>query len=112
MIRFLLTMGVLLGAWGCDGEGSRADFDDPVQRGEFVYMRWCAGCHGPTGEGGGPRARVAQRPPPNLREGHWSKPHLEQVIRQGIDGTIMPAMPVPDDDLEALLTYLEHLSEP
>jgi mono/diheme cytochrome c family protein len=105
----VLAMASMLA--GCEGGQGKATFDDPQKHGEFVYMRWCAGCHGPTGQGGGARARGAKRPPPDLRTGQWSDDHLRRVIREGIQGTIMPPMPVPDSDLEALIAHVQRLSE-
>jgi mono/diheme cytochrome c family protein len=112
MTRWLLIATVLGAVAGCDSGDRKGTFDDPVERGRFVYMRWCAGCHGPNGGGAGPRARGAKRPPPDLRTGSWDDDHLRRVIRGGIEGTIMPPMPVPDEDLDALVTYVQQLSAP
>lgn len=123
---------LLVGGGGCE-EGER-QFEEPVvvagdtvqpetlQQGEFHYMRWCAGCHGPEGHGGGPRARAAKRPPPDFAKRAWRQApvpagelppddYFGKVIREGIAGTIMTGMPVPDEDLPALVTYVKYLSE-
>ncbi|MFW6051158.1 MAG: c-type cytochrome [Myxococcota bacterium] len=129
------ALALLLTIAGCDqGGGSGDDLGpavvdgervdaDTLRKGRFLYMRWCAGCHGPDGRGGGGRARTAKRPPPDLTKRAWrhaeahqgelpSDAHLRRVVREGIDGTIMTPMPVPDDDLPALVTYVKYLASP
>jgi mono/diheme cytochrome c family protein len=92
-----------------------------LKRGEFAYMRWCAGCHGRRGRGDGPRARGAALPPPDFRERSWrhlrpereglpSNEALAALVRGGIEGSIMPPLPVADDDLEPLVSYVKYLA--
>ncbi|MFW5876466.1 MAG: c-type cytochrome [Myxococcota bacterium] len=127
---FVAALLVCVG--GCE-EGERK-FDEPVvvagdtvppdtlREGEFHYMRWCAGCHGPEGAGDGPRARAAERPPPDFGKRDWRRApvspgelppdaYFGKVVREGIPGTIMTGMPISDEDLPALITYVKYLSE-
>lgn len=85
-----------------------------LKRGEFAYFRWCAGCHGPDGRGGG--ARSATMTPRNLvsdpmKHGVVSVDHYRRVITAGIDGTDMKAVPVPASDLDALVWFALSLRE-
>ncbi|MCC7241339.1 MAG: c-type cytochrome [Acidobacteria bacterium] len=78
-----------------------------VQRGEEVYRAWgCPACHGPTGEGNGPRAAdllnargLADAPTNLTRPGTFKAgPDDISLIRSvltGFNGTTMPAYEVP-----------------
>ncbi len=89
--------------------------DETLARGSVVYRRWCMQCHGPTGAREAAHA-VENGPMPrdyrpgrvqvhhgvsaadHQAEGAWAPPasrraDLLRVVRNGIDGTIMPAFP-------------------
>ncbi|MCS7022833.1 MAG: cytochrome c [Gemmataceae bacterium] len=107
--------------------------DATLARGSVLYRRWCLACHGPTGAGDG-RQAVAQAawprdyrqgifkfttafPPPDLPRvgrGPAGKPlraDLIRTLRRGIDGSMMPAFPhLSDEEIEALVSYVIHLS--
>jgi len=40
---------------------------DDVKQGHALYLQYCSSCHGLTGEGDGPMARILTTPPANLR---------------------------------------------
>jgi mono/diheme cytochrome c family protein len=107
--------------------------DAALARGSVVYRRWCMQCHGPTGAGdpahaveNGPAPRdyrsgvfkyVTAFPPPGLKKkgpGAAGKPRREDLVRtvrNGIEGTIMPAFPtLTDQDVEDAASYVIHLS--
>jgi mono/diheme cytochrome c family protein len=108
--------------------------DDALARGSVVYRRWCLQCHGPTGAGdpahavaGGPMPRdyrqgvfkyITAFPPANVPKkgglGASGKPRrddLARVVRNGIDGTIMPAFSsLTDQEVEDVVSYVIHLS--
>lgn len=52
------------------GGEARAGEDDvsrqPSERGQVEYLRYCASCHGESGEGNGPVASALQTPPTDL----------------------------------------------
>lgn len=107
--------------------------EQTLGRGAVLYRRWCLTCHGPTGAGDG-RQAVAQAawprdyrqgifkfitasPPPELPRvgrGAAGKPlrsDLLRTLRRGIDGSMMPSFAhLGDDDLDALVSYVIHLS--
>lgn len=91
-------------------------------QGQQVYLQQCAGCHGVTGDGGGPAAKFLDPPPRDYRLGKFKftstprgvKPRhadLERIIRRGAKGTSMPAFRwMANDDLEAVIDYVMMLS--
>ncbi|MCS6864922.1 MAG: cytochrome c [Gemmataceae bacterium] len=107
--------------------------DATLARGSVVYRRWCMQCHGPSGAGepahavvNGPMPRDYRQglfkytrafPPANVKkkgQGAAGKPlrtDLARVIRNGINGTIMPAFPtLTAQELEDVVSYVIHLS--
>ncbi len=80
-----------------------ADPED-VGAGEAIYRRECALCHGTRGEGGsGPNLR---HPPHEQGSSDWA---LYRVLRDGIDGTAMPAAPVEGEALWQLIAYVQEV---
>ncbi|MGC1678477.1 MAG: c-type cytochrome [Candidatus Binataceae bacterium] len=61
-----------------------------VAHGRAIYQQYCASCHGLTGEGDGPMARVLNSPPANLRllSERYGNPLPEKAIAQYIDGRV------------------------
>jgi mono/diheme cytochrome c family protein len=76
----------LLGLW-LMGTTTIAQADD-VKQGHALYLRYCASCHGLTGEGDGPMARALTTPPSNLRmlSDRYGNPLPEDQIARFIDG--------------------------
>jgi mono/diheme cytochrome c family protein len=98
---------------------------DTLARGSVLYRQNCLHCHGLTGDGHGATAPWVNPHPRDYREGRFKftssaqeegdrKPRREDLVRtvyEGIDGTSMPSFRLlPDDDLEALVSYVIHLS--
>ena len=91
-----------------------------VERG--LYRKHCANCHGVSGDGAGPFARLVNPYPRDFRKGVFkytstvmgAKPtnqDLEKIIRQGMPGTGMPSYKrLPDDDIKSLVEYVKYLS--
>lgn len=87
-----------------------------------LYRKHCAVCHGISGDGAGPIAAMLNPYPRDFRSGIFkytstvlgAKPtrrDLERTIRRGIPGTGMPSFaPLPDDDIQALIEYVQYLS--
>ncbi len=99
----------------------------PVRSDQFgkeggLYRRHCAHCHGTTGDGMGPTAMILNPYPRDYRQGKFkfkateraAKPtqiDLERVVREGVQGTAMPAFGLlPDTQIEALVEYVKYLS--
>jgi cytochrome c oxidase cbb3-type subunit II len=62
-----------------------------LARGQRLYARHCAACHGPGGEGNGPGAAALLPVPANLAAHDYSLARLSDVLWNGVDGTAMPA---------------------
>jgi mono/diheme cytochrome c family protein len=99
----------------------------PVHSDQFgketgLYRRHCAHCHGTTGDGMGPTAMILNPYPRDYRQGKFkfkateraAKPteiDLERVVRDGVQGTAMPAFGLlPDTQIQALIEYVKYLS--
>jgi mono/diheme cytochrome c family protein len=92
--------------------------EDRLVHGAEVYRLRCAACHGVTGDGAGPAARVMHPLPRDYRQGifkftstaNGQKPLREDLlrtIRRGARGTSMPAFNLlPEADLEAVVDYV------
>lgn len=78
-----------------------------IERGEYVYKRRCASCHGFDARGY--RA-------PDLTTGQFSRgtsdAQLHRVITRGIPTTEMPAAAMDDDEVWALISYMRTLIVP
>jgi mono/diheme cytochrome c family protein len=96
-----------------------------LAQGSRIYRHQCLHCHGLTGDGRGPTAPWVNPHPRDYRQGRFKftsssqaegerKPRredLRRTIYEGIEGTSMPAFRLlPDDDLEAVISYVIHLS--
>ncbi len=125
--------------WKADWEAAtaaRAELkldDAALARGAVVYRRWCMPCHGAGGAGdpahatdNGPMPRdyrqgvfkyVTAFPPADLPKkglgavGKARRTDLARTVRNGIDGTIMPAFPaLTEGELDDVVSYVIHLS--
>jgi len=75
-----LTLLACVGAGDADAK-LREDL-----RGERLYARECASCHGPTARGDGPEAAYFQPPPRDLREGFLALYETDELIARVRDG--------------------------
>lgn len=108
--RLQVGMGVMLallsgGVVWADGNTGNAE------SGERVYRNHCANCHGVKGQGDGPVAdSLTPRPADLTSEMVQKKPQkaLLQIIREGKQGTSMPAWKgeLSDQHIEDVLAYL------
>ena len=72
-------------------------------RGQLLYDRACASCHGPLGQGDGPAAPWLRPPPANLAEHEYTLARLADALWNGVSGTSMQAWrDHPVDDLASL----------
>jgi len=78
-----------------------------ITAGRSLFSTSCAGCHGPTGEGG--RG-------PNLHErGAWhplDEEGMFQTIKNGIAGADMPATKLPESQLWQIVAFVRSLTAP
>lgn len=90
------------------------DFKNPlngdaaaIESGRKLYLKSCAGCHGPTGEGGrGPNLITGRQ----VRRA--SDKQLFASIRNGVPGTDMPPTPVDENGAWQLVAFVRSLSAP
>jgi putative heme-binding domain-containing protein len=72
--------------------------------GEAIFNSSCSGCHGSEGTGGrGPSLRG------ELRVGNQAS-DIQKVLQNGIPGTGMPKFDFDEDDLRAVVSYVQSLS--
>ena len=91
-----------------------------AQRG--LFRQHCVGCHGVSGDGAGPNARLLNPYPRDFRNGIFkytstiagAKPardDLEHTVRQGSHGTAMPSFnKLPEHEVDALVEYVKYLA--
>ncbi len=99
--------------------------DATLQEGSRLYRQHCLHCHGLTGDGRGPTAAWVNPHPRDFRRGQFKftsssanlgvrrarRDDLLRVFREGIEGASMPSFRLlPDHELEALASYIIHLS--
>lgn len=100
----LLGLSLVLSACGSE---------DAVKAGQRIYARRCYACHGETGVGDGPTARLMGIKPANLRRAVREKPKakLLEVITRGRQA--MPAFgpSLTEVEREAVVQYLRTLPE-
>lgn len=87
-----------------------------------LYRKHCISCHGVSGNGAGPAAKLLSPYPRDFRLGKFkfkstpigTKPTLDDLRRtlvHGIPGTAMPAFSsLPDSELDALIDYVIYLT--
>ena len=119
-----------LALWACSSERStpHADYDDLVvpsdrlasydakERGEALFLKKCALCHGKRADGKGVRRKGLSGPPANFRMKQWREQtnprDVYVVLREGKQGTSMPAWPTfSDEETWDLVAYLFSVSE-
>ena len=81
-----------------------------LPRGQQLYARHCATCHGAKGEGDGPGATALLPMPANLSAHDYSLDRLSDVLWNGVDGTAMPAWRAhPAEDRAAIAQAVQAL---
>ena len=94
-----------------------------LERGQELYERYCAICHGERGDGLGPSAALMWPPPRDFTTAQFkfagapdgSLAHdaeLTRIVRGGLAGTAMQPWDLPDPELAAVLDYLKTFSPP
>jgi cytochrome c5 len=90
-------------------------------RGEDLFARYCAACHGAEGRGDGPLAARLADPLANLRkQGFWNlppgppeDPALARIVRYGLPPTSMPGHEwLTDQEVADLVAYVKTLPVP
>jgi mono/diheme cytochrome c family protein len=96
-----------------------------LAHGSQLYRLHCLHCHGLSGDGRGPTSPWVNPHPRDYRQGVFKftssrqdegqrrprKDDLVRTIHEGIEGSSMPSFRLlPDDDIDALASYVIHLS--
>lgn len=119
-----LSLSSGCGKSGFEGPMTFGDRVVPVatlERGQDLYNRYCATCHGYTGKADTPQARQLDPLPRDLSKADFkrvsspgalpSDKELADIIRNGIPGTGMPPWPqLEGNDLDAVIQYLKTFS--
>lgn len=84
-----------------------------LRRGERLFLRDCAHCHGKNGDGNSPVRRTLHPKPLNLRSFELTESFILHVLHDGVPGSDMPSWPVSaEDDLRAVAAYTVQLGHP
>lgn len=93
--------------------------DQPaLEKGKKIYQENCLPCHGATGGGDGPAAAVLKPKPRNFKEGKFSygdsMAALKKTIKNGVNGTAMPAWgpTLKEHEIDAVIHYIKSLKAP
>ena len=86
-----------------------------LANGQNIFRSTCSSCHGTAGDGQGPAAKDLSTPPIAFtdiaRARERSVFGLQQVVKQGIDGTAMQGFAdMPDADRWAVALYVSNLA--
>lgn len=128
MIRWLAVLA-LVASIGCGSDGRSqvlggAEISAEVlERGEELYIHYCATCHGIEGDGRGPSSPGLWPPPRDFRkatfkyagtsgQGLPTDEALARIVRGGLAGTAMLPWDVPDGELYPILHYIKSFSPP
>lgn len=111
MLRFVLPLAavsLLAGTMVLAQEGNPFVRDEAAAAaGGVIFASTCAGCHGPAGAGG--TAPPLDR---TLKRGD-NDSAIFRIIRDGIEGTAMPAFPaLSEDNSWRVATYVRRISNP
>lgn len=91
--------------------------DPMVQKGQEVYMMYCALCHGNQGRGDGIAGRGLKPPPRDFSKGDWryggTRIGIYEIVSQGSEGTSMAAFShIPKRERWALVHFVRSLGQP
>ena len=119
-----------LALWACSSEepSRSVDYENLVvptnqlaseearQRGHELFLRKCALCHGVKADGKGVRRQGLSGPPANFQRKEWrrqtSPRRVYAVLREGVQGTSMPAWPTfSDEETWDVVAYVLSVSE-
>jgi PQQ-dependent dehydrogenase (methanol/ethanol family) len=76
--------------------------------GRAAYEARCVGCHASDGTGGGHGPAIVELRQPKAS----TRAAIRDLIRNGVPNAGMPAFPIPDAELEAIVGYVEALKTP
>ena len=86
-----------------------------LTKGEILYIRHCAGCHGADARGGGAVAKALEVQPSNLRSADLLRNSDDELIVRILHGKTLPvpvnpkAFPSSEEEVSEILVYLRRL---
>ncbi len=93
-------------------QGARGGAQQAAQLIEMAWMQNCAECHGPRGQGDGPKGPTLKAP--DLTSAEWqAKVKDEEIEEQILKGKgQMPAFPLPQSTVKGLVARIRALRAP
>ena len=123
MIRSVLAAaGVLMAATAAAAQSPDLGTEQQRESGKKLYDKYCAQCHGASGDGQGVAAPFVKPKPRDFTAGKYkirttpsgslpTHQDLEDIIRKGMPYSSMPAWPIFDDQqLDDLVYYVKSFS--
>jgi cbb3-type cytochrome c oxidase subunit II len=96
-----------------DGKYPQLAVSQDRMRGEELYARDCASCHGEGGAGNGPGAEGLHPKPAILTEHEYAMDRLSQVLWNGVAGSAMAGWrDMPKEDLAAIAGAVRRFHTP
>ncbi|WP_420635919.1 c-type cytochrome [Candidatus Palauibacter sp.] len=121
-MRTLRLTGIVLLTCIAGGATALAGQEDAAAAGKLVYDRWCAECHGATGQGDGSAAESMLPRPRDFTQALYqvrttgsgqlpTDADMRAAIENGLPGTTMPGWPnLTDGEIDDLIVYLKTFS--
>ncbi|MEE9594401.1 MAG: c-type cytochrome [Candidatus Hydrothermarchaeales archaeon] len=112
MMRYVLTIFVLLIAAGCTGGGDGGG----APSGKQIYDTNCLACHGAAGKGDGPAGAALVPPASDFTDAEWthgsSLSEIENTISDGVPDTAMIAWQdlLAASEIKSVAEYVKSLS--
>jgi cbb3-type cytochrome oxidase cytochrome c subunit/mono/diheme cytochrome c family protein len=97
------------------GDSPKLGGSSDLRKGQEIYSRNCASCHGIRGEGDGPGAPGLHPHPVNLSEHEYKLDRMSFSLWNGVAGTAMPAwrdLPVADLSAVSQVVRAFHTAQP
>ena len=119
----ILAVAIFSGRASAQPGGAARSPQAGTPRGKDLYDKHCVECHGPSGQGDGPAARILMPRPRDLTGGKYkirstesgsipTDDDLLRAVRQGLQGTAMPAWDklLSESEIGSVVAYIKTFS--